>query len=75
MAKKHKTRAKINRLYRRVRELEAVCGETYQVIGSLLSDVGLFGTERGDKVLDNLYEGRLVHQDVLPWDRATQRGL
>lgn len=44
-----------------------VCYQAYQVVGSLLSDVGAFNTDYAVKILDNLSEARLVHQDVLPW--------
>lgn len=48
-------------------EMGQVCAEAYQVVGVLLNDLGIFETERADKILDNLSEARLVHQDVLPW--------
>lgn len=48
-------------------EAEMVCGEAYQVVGSLLSDVGAFETDEAGKILDNLSEARMVHDDVLPW--------
>lgn len=51
-------------------EAEMVCAEAYQVVGSLLSDLGLFETEAARKILDNLSEARMVHQDVLPWESA-----
>lgn len=44
-----------------------VCAEAYQVVGSLLIDVGAFHTDEGEKILDNLSQHRLVHDDVLPW--------
>jgi hypothetical protein len=44
-----------------------VCAQAYQVVGSLLSDVGRFDSERGRKILDNLSACRVVHDDVLPW--------
>lgn len=49
----------------------AVCAQAYQVVGCLLHDLGVFGTERADKILDNLSEGRIVHDDVLPWNSLT----
>lgn len=52
-------------------EAEMVCAEAYQVVGCLLSDLGLFETEAARKILDNLSEARRVHQDVLPWESAT----
>jgi hypothetical protein len=48
-------------------EAQSVCWEAYQVVGSLLMDLGQFGTERADNILDNLSEARMVHDDVLPW--------
>ena len=48
-------------------EMRNVGGEAYQVVGSLLTDLGKFGTEEGDKILDNLEAGRMLHTDVLPW--------
>lgn len=53
-------------------EAEMVCAEAYQVVGCLLSDLGLFETEAARKILDNLSEARRVHQDVLPWESAAQ---
>jgi hypothetical protein len=50
-----------------VHEAEKVCMEAYQVVGSLLSDVGKFETDEAEKILDNLIAGKLVHKDVLPW--------
>lgn len=48
-------------------ELRTVCAEAYQVVGSLLSDLGKFETTEAERILDNLSEARLVHTDVLPW--------
>lgn len=53
-------------------EAEMVCAEAYQVVGCLLSDLGMFETEAARKILDNLSEARMVHQDVLPWESAAQ---
>lgn len=53
-------------------EAEMVCAEAYQVVGCLLSDLGLFETEQARKILDNLSAARRVHQDVLPWESAAQ---
>jgi len=50
-----------------VDEVRKVCAEAYQVVGSLLVDLGQFNTDRATKILDNLSEQRLVHDDVLPW--------
>lgn len=46
---------------------ELVCAQAYQIVGSLLDDLGQFGTALADKILDNLSEARIVHDDVLPW--------
>lgn len=48
-------------------EARHVCSEAYQVVGSLLDDVGQFGSDQAEKVLDNLSSMRVVHDDVLPW--------
>lgn len=48
-------------------EAKTVCAEAYQVVGSLLSDLGQFESDIGQKILDNLHEFRMVHDDVLPW--------
>jgi hypothetical protein len=49
------------------KEAEQVCAEAYQVVGSLLSDLGKFDTPEAEKILDNLSQAKLVHKDVLPW--------
>jgi hypothetical protein len=51
----------------RIQELEAVCGEAYQVVGSLASDAGVFGTDEVDKALTNLSNAAMTHKDVLPF--------
>jgi hypothetical protein len=51
----------------RIDELETIIGEAYQVVGSLLSDLGQFDSEHARKILDNLGEQRMVHADVLQW--------
>jgi hypothetical protein len=48
-------------------EAEMVCAEAYQAVGCMLSDLGQFDSERGQKLLDNLSRARMVHQDILPW--------
>lgn len=53
--------------FARINELEMICAEAYQVVGSLLDDCGRFGDEDGDKILDNLSQHRMIHEDVLPW--------
>jgi Lar family restriction alleviation protein len=49
------------------REAEQVCAEAYQVVGSLLSDLGRFDMPEAQRILDNLSQARLVHTNVLPW--------
>lgn len=49
---------------------EEACYQAYQAVGVMLSDLGLFDTERGQNLLDNLSQARVVHE-VLPWDSAT----
>ena len=51
----------------RVSDAEQVCYEAYQVVGSMLEDLGQFGSGRSWKVLDNLNQAKKVHDDVLPW--------
>lgn len=41
--------------------------ETYQAVGSMLSDLGQFNSDKGIKLLDNLSRGKLIHKDILPW--------
>lgn len=48
-------------------EAEEVCAEAYQVVGSLLSDLGIFETKHAKQILDNLSQAKMVHKDVLPW--------
>ena len=38
----------------RASDAEQVCYEAYQVVGSMLDDLGQFNTEQARKVLDNL---------------------
>ena len=54
-------------------EAALVCAETYQAVGSMLSDLGQFDAPHGEKLLDNLSEHRLVHDDVLPWPSFEDR--
>lgn len=58
----------------REKELVTIVSEAYQVVGSLLSDLGKFDTPEGQKVLSNLSQAKLVHEDVLPWDSYEQPG-
>lgn len=54
---------------RRIAELEMVCAELYQVIGSLSSYAGLFEHPDVQRALDNASQAKLVHADLLPWPR------
>jgi hypothetical protein len=69
---------RINRQERPPREAQRVCWEAYQVVGSLLSDLGIFDTPEAERILDNLSQARIVHQNVLPWPSfapsSTQQG-
>lgn len=51
----------------RIEVLEAVCGEAYQVIGTLSSDCGRFDDADVIKALDNTSQAQMVHGDVLPF--------
>lgn len=62
-------------------ELRLLCAEAYQVVGSLLYDVGafddahaqrVFNSTHAQKILDNLSQARRVHTDVLPWPTFTK---
>jgi hypothetical protein len=52
----------------RIEEQRRILSEAYQVVGSLLSDLGKFDTPEAEKILDNLSRMRLIHRDVLPWE-------
>ncbi|MBT2322564.1 hypothetical protein J7E62_09420 [Variovorax paradoxus] len=54
-------------------EATLVCYEAYQVVGSLLSDIGQFHTDSASKILDNLSQAKLMHKDVLPWASLASR--
>lgn len=57
------------KLRKRISELEQVCAELYQVIGSLASYAGVFDHADVERALDNASEAKLVHVDLLPWPR------
>lgn len=50
-----------------VKDLQTICAEAYQVIGVLASQLGCFGDPKVIKLMDNLSEQKLVHNDVLPF--------
>ena len=51
----------------RIAELETICAEAYQVVGYLAYEAGLFNDPKTAKILDNLSQHKLVHDDVLPY--------
>ena len=53
-------------------DTKQMCAEAYQAVGSMLSDLGQFDTDRAQKLLDNLSACGLVHDDVLPWPAFAQ---
>ena len=53
--------------YTRIAQLEELCAEAYQVIGSLAECAGMFETRAVEKALDNLSQLKMVHNDVLPF--------
>jgi hypothetical protein len=57
----------------RIAELEQVCAELYQVIGSLADHAGCFDHPDVQRALDNASKARLVHRDLLPWPKSPWR--
>lgn len=57
----------IENMAARIAELEEVCAEAYQVVGALALMADVIDTPEVEKVLDNLSEARMVHDDVLPF--------
>lgn len=53
------------------KEKEKICAQAYQVVGSLLNDLGVVNTPEAEKILDNLSQSCVVHDDVLPWESIT----
>jgi hypothetical protein len=51
----------------RIDELENLCAESYCVVGQLLMGMGLFDSKKGQKILDNLAEHKIIHTDILPF--------
>lgn len=56
----------------RIAELETVCAESYQVVGSLAGSMGVFNDLPTIKALDNLSAAQLHHKDVLPFAVETR---
>jgi hypothetical protein len=59
----------VSKLKQRINELEQVCAELYQVIGSLSDHAGLFDHQDVIRALDQASQARIVHDDLLPWPR------
>ncbi|EEU9533588.1 hypothetical protein FXI37_03830 [Escherichia coli] len=60
--------AAAERALKEAEELEQVCAEAYQVVALLADACGVFETSEGvSKMLDNLSECRMVHNDILPF--------
>ena len=54
---------------RRKEELEQVCYELYQVIGSLADYAGVWNHPDVVRAMDNASDARLTHKDLLPWPK------
>jgi hypothetical protein len=64
------------KLERKVKELERVCYELYQVIGILAGDHGdVFEDPHVVKALDNASKARLVHRDLIPFPDFSRHPL
>jgi len=59
--------AEVEALKARLETLETICAQSYQVVGSLASDLDVFEQLPVEKALDNLSEMALTHEDVLPF--------
>ena len=44
-----------------------VLAEAYQIVADLLNHLQIFDTLKGQAILDNLSQEKLVHKDILPW--------
>lgn len=54
-------------LEERIKELQMICAEAYQVVGTLSYEAGRFDEEKTIKLLDNLSQHKMIHEDVLPY--------
>ena len=52
---------------KRIEELERICAEAYQVVGILADECGRFDDDHVIKIMDNLSQQELIHDDVLPF--------
>lgn len=60
---------------RRIKELERIVAELYQVIGALaLRHNDCFGHPDVQKALDNAGRAKLVHRDLMPFPRLPLYG-
>lgn len=50
-----------------IEKLQRICAEAYQVVGILADDAGRFHEDAVERVLDNLSEQALIHDNVLPF--------
>jgi hypothetical protein len=56
---------------KRIAELEDLCGELYQVIGTLADYAGCcFDHPDVQRALDNACEAKFIHRDLLPWPKT-----
>lgn len=69
----NKSERKILRIQKKLDRAQTVCGEIYQVLGSLSYYAGVFHTRDIEKALDNLSHGSgnggTYHHKLLPWPR------
>lgn len=63
---------KSNYLQEKYTELQKICAEAYQVIGVLSNETGRFDDAKTVKILDNLSELKMIHNDVLPYPSITK---
>ncbi|EAO3414745.1 hypothetical protein D0Q53_20670 [Salmonella enterica] len=57
----------------RIDELETICAEAYQCVAVLADEAGVADdNEKVIRLLDNLSEARLVHQNVLPFELGAE---
>lgn len=64
----------VERMKRKIAELKRICAESYQVVGWLAYECGIFETsDEVSKALDNLSRQRLVHRDVIPFQPSRAR--
>lgn len=54
-----------------IEALRRICGEAYQCVGCLTEELGTSADEYVVKLMDNLSQMRLVHDDLLPFQLDT----